>query len=107
MSESSRDALDLGLAKRMLRVAVDEARAGLDEGGIPIGAALFTRRGELLAAGPNRRVQDDDASLHAEIDAFRRAGRRRHYSNCVMATTPRRARTAPDSWSSSASARSS
>ena len=71
----------------MLATAYDEALAGLGEGGIPIGAALFTRDGTLLGAGHNRRVQDDDASLHAETDAFRRAGRRRDYSNCVMATT--------------------
>ena len=71
----------------MLATAYDEARAGLAEGGIPIGAALFTREGELLGAGHNRRVQNDDASTHAETDAFRRAGRRRDYADCVMVTT--------------------
>lgn len=71
----------------MLTTALDEARRGLDEGGIPIGAALFTRQGELLGAGHNRRVQDDDASVHAETDAFRQAGRRRNYAETVMVTT--------------------
>ncbi|MHB1583309.1 MAG: nucleoside deaminase [Acidimicrobiales bacterium] len=71
----------------MLAVAVDEARAGLAEGGIPIGAALFHRVGTLLGRGHNRRVQDDDPSVHAETDAFRSAGRRRHYGDCVMVTT--------------------
>ncbi|MGH9021128.1 MAG: nucleoside deaminase [Acidimicrobiales bacterium] len=71
----------------MLAVALDEAVAGLAEGGIPIGAALFTRDGALLGAGHNRRVQEDDASIHAETDAFRKAGRRRDYPHCVMVTT--------------------
>ena len=71
----------------MLATALDEARAGLAEGGIPIGAALFTREGTLLGSGHNRRVQDDDASVHAETDAFRRAGRRRNYADTVMVTT--------------------
>jgi len=71
----------------MLETALHEARVGLSEGGIPIGAALFTRDGELLGAGHNRRVQENDASIHAETDAFRRAGRRRHYGDTVMVTT--------------------
>lgn len=71
----------------MLTTAYDEAVQGLREGGIPIGAALFTRDGTLLGAGHNRRVQEDDASIHAETDAFRRAGRRRNYDETVMVTT--------------------
>jgi len=71
----------------MLATALDEARQGLAEGGIPIGAALFSRDGVLLGAGHNRRVQEDDASVHAETDAFRRAGRRRNYADTVMVTT--------------------
>jgi cytosine deaminase len=71
----------------LLRVALEEARRGLAEGGIPIGAALFRRDGTLLGRGHNRRVQDDDASCHAETAAFRDAGRRRHYRDCVMVTT--------------------
>lgn len=71
----------------MLEVALREARAGLAEGGIPIGAALFSSAGELLGQGRNRRVQDDDPSLHGETDAFRRSGRRRSYRDTVMVTT--------------------
>jgi cytosine deaminase len=71
----------------MLAVAIDEARTGLDEGGIPIGAALFHRDGTLLGRGHNRRVQEDDPSVHAETDAFRKAGRQRSYRDTVMVTT--------------------
>jgi cytosine deaminase len=71
----------------LLAVAVDEAKAGLAEGGIPIGAALFTRDGQLLGRGHNRRVQQNDPSVHGETDAFRNAGRQRSYRNTVMVTT--------------------
>ncbi|MGD2114096.1 MAG: nucleoside deaminase [Acidobacteriota bacterium] len=71
----------------MLQVAIDEARQGLEEGGIPIGAALFRRDGTLLGRGHNRRVQEDDPSVHAETDAFRKAGRQRSYRDTVMVTT--------------------
>ena len=71
----------------MLAVALEEARAGLAEGGIPIGAALFTAGGTLLGRGHNRRVQDGDASMHAEIAAFRDAGRRPNYRDTIMVTT--------------------
>lgn len=71
----------------MLGVALEEARAGLEEGGVPIGAALFSRRGQLLGRGRNRRVQDNDPSMHAETNAFRNAGRRRDYRDTVLATT--------------------
>ena len=73
--------------QRMLHVAVDEARAGLAEGGIPIGAALFTRSGELLGAGHNRRIQENDPSVHGETDAFRKAGRQQSYRDKIMVTT--------------------
>jgi cytosine deaminase len=71
----------------MLAVAFEEARHGLVEGGIPIGAAIFTRTGDLVSRGHNRRVQQGDPSMHAETDAFRRAGRQRSYRNLVMVTT--------------------
>src|ERR1700679_1816400 len=71
----------------MLTVAIGEAREGLAEGGLPIGAAMFTHRGELISSGHNRRVQQDDPSAHAETDAFRRAGRLRSSRNVVMVTT--------------------
>ena len=71
----------------MLAVAIDEAQKGLAEGGIPIGAALFDRRGNLLGRGHNRRVQENDPSIHGETDAFRKAGRQRNYKNTIMVTT--------------------
>jgi cytosine deaminase len=71
----------------LLAAAVAEARAGLAEGGIPIGAALFDRSGVLLGSGHNRRVQDGDPSMHAETAAFRAAGRRPGYSDTIMVTT--------------------
>ena len=71
----------------LLRVAIDEARAGLAEGGIPIGAALFDSLGNLLGSGHNRRVQDGDPSAHGETDAFRRAGRQKDYRDKILATT--------------------
>ena len=71
----------------MLQVALEEARHGLAEGGVPIGAALFDEHGNVLGRGHNRRVQDDDPSMHAETDAFRKAGRQRHYKTTVMVTT--------------------
>ncbi len=71
----------------MLKVAIEEARRGLAEGGIPIGAALFDRDGNLLGRGHNRRVQEDDPTVHAETDAFRKAGRQRTYRDKIMVTT--------------------
>ena len=78
---------DSSLYESMLAVALEEARQGFAEGGIPIGAALFTRAGKLVGRGHNRRVQHGDPSAHGETDAFRRAGRQRSYRNLVMATT--------------------
>src|SRR5260370_7779152 len=71
----------------MLKTAVQEARIGLREGGIPIGAALFEREGKLLGRGHNRRVQQGDPSAHGETDAFRKAGRQRSYRDKIMVTT--------------------
>jgi cytosine/creatinine deaminase len=71
----------------MLAVALEEARAGLEEGGIPIGSALFAADGTLLGRGHNRRVQHGDPTAHAEVDAFRAAGRRPSYRDTVMVTT--------------------
>ncbi len=71
----------------MLGVALEEARQGLAEGGIPIGAALFHRDGRLLGRGHNRRLQEDDPSVHGETDAFRKAGRQRSYRDTIMVTT--------------------
>jgi cytosine/creatinine deaminase len=71
----------------MLEVALAEARTGMEEGGVPIGSALFDAGGTLLGRGHNRRVQHDDPSAHAEVDAFRNAGRRRSYRDTIMSTT--------------------
>jgi cytosine deaminase len=73
--------------KAMLAAAIEEAKKGLEEGGIPIGAALFDRAGNLLGRGHNRRVQEDDPSVHGETDAFRKAGRQRSYRDKIMVTT--------------------
>lgn len=73
--------------RALLEVALAEAKLGLSEGGIPIGAALFDRAGRLLGRGHNRRVQEGDPSAHGETDAFRNAGRQRDYRETVMVTT--------------------
>jgi cytosine deaminase len=87
VSAGAEKAVDIELYRKMLTVALEEAEQGRAEGGIPIGAALFTRSGELLSRGHNRRVQDGDPGVHAETDAFRRAGRLRSYRDMVMVTT--------------------
>jgi cytosine deaminase len=71
----------------MLAVALDEARNGLAEGGLPIGAAIFRSDGTLLSCGHNRRIQLGDPSLHGETDAFRAAGRQKSYRDLIMVTT--------------------
>jgi creatinine deaminase len=73
--------------RALLEVALAEARAGMEEGGIPIGGALFDASGALLGRGHNQRVQRDDPSAHGETEAFRNAGRRRSYRDTIMATT--------------------
>lgn len=70
-----------------MEIAVQEAVAGRDEGGIPIGAALIGRAGQVLGRGRNRRIQQDDPSIHGETDAFRNAGRQRSYAGTTMVTT--------------------
>jgi creatinine deaminase len=91
---SPRDSIDEDILRglnvdhaAMLAVALAEARKGLSEGGIPIGAAIFDGDGHLLGAGHNRRVQHGDPSMHGETDAFRNAGRQRSYRNLIMVTT--------------------
>jgi cytosine deaminase len=80
-------ALSMNEYEAMLAVAIQEARQGLAEGGIPIGAAIFDRTGKLISSGHNRRVQHGDPSAHGETDAFRNAGRQRSYRNLIMVTT--------------------
>ncbi|MFJ2608916.1 nucleoside deaminase [Streptomyces sp. NPDC087425] len=79
--------MDQAQAHAWLATALGEARKGLAEGGIPIGAALYGADGTLLGSGHNRRVQDDDPALHAETAAFRAAGRQRSYRGTTMVTT--------------------
>ncbi|MGZ0077528.1 nucleoside deaminase [Methylomonas sp. BW4-1] len=73
--------------QEMLAVAFAEAKAGFDEGGVPVGAALFDADGSLLGRGRNRRVQDNDPSVHGETDAFRNAGRQTSYRDKILVTT--------------------
>lgn len=74
--------------QRFMRAAIDEARAGLAEGGIPIGSVLV-HDGRILGRGHNRRVQRGSAVLHGEMDALENAGRlpARTYRECVLYTT--------------------
>ena len=94
--------LDEATARTWLAIAVEEARAGLAEGGIPIGGALIGPDGTVLGRGHNRRVQDDDPSMHGETSAFRDAGRQATYRGTTMVTTlarrsPTRGRRSPSS----------
>ncbi|MGA9285249.1 MAG: nucleoside deaminase [Solirubrobacteraceae bacterium] len=66
--------------------ALQEARAGLEQGGIPIGAAL-EQQGQVIGRGHNLRVQEGDPTAHAEISCLRNAGRLRSYSDTVLYTT--------------------
>ncbi len=78
------DSLDY---QALLAPALAEAQAGFEEGGVPVGAALFDQNGQLLGKGRNRRVQDDDPSVHGETAAFRNAGRQRCYRDTILVTT--------------------
>ncbi len=73
--------------QKLLQVAIEEAKLSLEEGGIPIGACLCDPQGKVLGQGHNRRIQDNDPSIHGETDAFRKAGRLRHYRDKIMVTT--------------------
>ena len=73
--------------QKLLDTAMAEARQGLAEGGIPIGACLCDAQGNVLGRGHNRRVQQDDPSVHGETDAFRNAGRVKTYRDKIMVTT--------------------
>lgn len=79
--------LSLASQSSLLQIGIEEARISLAEGGIPVGAAIFTADGRLLGRGHNRRVQDGDPSAHAETDAFRKAGRQTRYDDKILVTT--------------------
>ena len=72
--------------RKFMRLALEEARTGVDEGGLPIGAVLV-RKGEIVAQGHNRRVQEGDPIAHGEMDCLRRAGRQASYRDTVLYTT--------------------
>ncbi|MES0861241.1 nucleoside deaminase [Ruegeria sp. SCPT10] len=71
---------------RLLRIAYDEAKAGFDEGGCPIGSVL-ARGGEIVSRGRNQRVQRGDPIAHGEMDALRKAGRQKTYLDTVLYTS--------------------
>ncbi len=72
--------------KKFLRIAYDEAKAGFDEGGCPIGSVLA--RGEtLVSQGRNQRVQGGDPIAHGEMDALRKAGRQKTYRDTTLYTS--------------------
>ena len=69
-----------------MRAAFDEAKKGLKEGGIPIGAVLV-RKGKIIGRGHNMRVQNGDPTAHAEIECLRKAGRTKTYDGCTLYST--------------------
>lgn len=71
---------------KFMSAAIDEARTGLSEGGIPIGSVLV-RDGKIIGRGHNKRVQENDPVIHAEIDCLRNAGRIGIYSDTVLYST--------------------
>ena len=71
----------------LLDAAIAEAKAGLAEGGLPIGSVLADARGNIVARGRNRRVQDDDPTAHAEVTCIRNAGRRRDWRELTLVST--------------------
>ena len=71
----------------LLEIALEEAQTGFNEGGVPVGAALFDGQGQLLGRGRNRRVQENDPSTHGETDAFRKSGRQTNYRDKILVTT--------------------
>src|ERR1700722_15157778 len=71
----------------LLHEALEEARTGLREGGLPIGSVLANQRGEIVARGHNLRVQSGDPTAHAETVCLRNAGRRRDWSELTLVST--------------------
>lgn len=72
--------------RALMDVALEEARQGFDEGGVPVGACIATFDGRVVGRGHNRRVQDGDPTCHGETAAARAAGRQ-DYSRTVLYTT--------------------
>ncbi len=72
--------------KKFMRLAYEEALAGYEEGGVPVGAVMV-ENGNVIGRGRNRRVQDDNPVSHGETDCMKNAGRRPDYSKVTMYTT--------------------
>ena len=72
--------------RKMLKIALEEAEQGFNEGGCPIGSVL-ARNGKEISRGHNQRVQQGDPIAHGEMDALRKAGRQRTYRDTVLYTT--------------------
>ena len=73
--------------RELLSAALAEARAGLAEGGLPIGSVLADRQGQIVARGHNLRVQTGDPTAHAETVCIRNAGRRRDWPELTLVST--------------------
>ena len=71
----------------LLKLALEEAYAGLKEGGIPVGGILTDKDGNVLGRGHNMLIQEGDPSIHGETAAFRNAGRLRSYKDKILVTT--------------------
>ncbi len=69
-----------------MMAAIEEAKQGLKEGGIPIGSVLV-KDGKIIGRGHNKRVQDNDPVIHAEIDCLRNAGRIGSYKDTILYST--------------------
>ncbi len=73
--------------EELLREALAEARAGLREGGLPIGSVLADASGRIVSRGHNLRVQTGDPTAHAEVVCLRNAGRRRDWAQLTLVST--------------------
>ncbi len=82
MTQAEANAEDI----RFMKAALDEAQAGFDEGGVPVGSVLV-EAGRLVARGRNKRVQEGDPIAHGEMDCLRAAGRRPSYRGVTLYTT--------------------
>jgi cytosine/creatinine deaminase len=74
------------IMEEFMKAAIEEARLGLQEGGIPVGSVLVCE-GKIIGRGHNRRVQDSDPLAHAEIECIRNAGRIGSYSKTILFST--------------------
>src|SRR5215831_21066838 len=73
--------------KELLLRAIEEAKLGLSEGGIPIGSVLADSTGKIVSRGHNLRIQTGDPTAHAEVVCIRNAGRRTDWQRLVLVST--------------------